>query len=249
VVIFGFYNAQNIRLKFITVKIKNLPPAWQGKTAVQISDVHAGIINNEKFLKNLFDKLSQVRKDIVFITGDYFDSRDGSFEGLAAPLKELKADKGIYFVTGNHEKYINEEQALSALKNAGVKILKDEIVNIDGLNIAGIDFPGDMQTSTSATKMLEQIKPDEPTILLYHEPKLIDLAKKSGVDLQLAGHTHAGQIWPLGFFTELIYDQYYTGLHQDGDYTLYTTPGVGTWGPPIRTGNAPEIVIITLEQK
>lgn len=246
---FGAWNAQNPQLKFITVKIENLPPDWQGKTAIQLSDVHAGIIHDKKFLNRLQKKLDPIRKDIIFITGDYFDSEDGDFRVYVEPLKNIQAEKGIYFVAGNHERYIGEDRVFAAMKEAGVNVLKDEIVNIDGLNIIGVDFPGEMQTNRDLSWLFEMVKPEEANILLYHEPRLIEQAKKYGVDLQLAGHTHKGQIWPFGYITRLIYGQYHVGLHQEGSYTIHTSTGTGSWGPPIRTGNVPEIVVITLENK
>lgn len=247
-VIYGYWNGRNPRLKYVTVQINNLPTSWQGKTAAHISDVHAGVINNRQFVDKMVMRLNSVKPDIVFITGDYFDSRDGDFAEYTTLLRNIRADKGIYFVAGNHERYVGEDKTFAAMAEVGVKALRDEEVVIDGLNIIGIDYPGDMQ-SKQAEKVLDKMNSQLPSILLYHEPKLIAAAKAKGIDLQLAGHTHAGQIWPFQIFTRLIYGRYQAGLYQEGDYTIYTSSGVGTWGPPIRTGNRPEIVVITFEKK
>lgn len=246
--IFGYLNAQQPRLKFLTVKINNLPADWQGKTVVQISDVHAGVIINEKFLNKLMTKLSQIRKDAVFITGDYFDGEHDDVGKLAEPLSRLKAEKGVYFITGNHETYVGLDKVLPALADNGVKILRDEKITIDGLSILGVDYPTMMEKKDFAA-VFKKIIPGEPTILLYHEPrpKLVAQAKAAGANLMLSGHLHAGQVFPVSLIDQIFYGKYYYGLYQDGNFSLYTTSGVGTWGPPIRTGNIPEIVVITLE--
>jgi uncharacterized protein len=245
--IYGIWNAQHPQLKNITVKIKNLPLQWQNKKIVFISDVHLGAINKTPFIKKIVAQINTVDPELVLIGGDYFDGSLSEYNSLTDPLKNIESKYGTYFVNGNHESYIGEQGADQALQSAGVKILKDAIADVDGLNIVGADFTNDFGNKQSIADLLKKVNPDAVNIFMYHEPRYTDLAKASGVDLQLAGHTHYGQQFPFQFFTWLIYKKYYNGLHTEGDYTSYTSNGVGTWGPPIRIGNTPEVVAITLE--
>ncbi|MCX6796003.1 MAG: metallophosphoesterase, partial [Candidatus Falkowbacteria bacterium] len=118
--------------------------------------------------------------------------------------------------------------------------------NVAGLNIIGADFIRDFGNKQSIEELLKKVRADEANIFLYHEPLYIEMVKNSGVSLQLAGHTHDGQQFPFQFFTWLIYKKYYNGLHVEDNYTSYTSNGAGTWGPPLRIGNTPEVVAITL---
>jgi uncharacterized protein len=244
--IYGIWNAQHPQLKNIVVKIKNLPLQWQDKKVVFISDVHLGAVNKTPFIKKIVAQINAVDPELVLIGGDYFDGSLSEYNSLTDPLKNIKSKFGIYFVNGNHESYIGEKGADQALQSAGVKILNDKIANIDGLNIVGADFTNDLSNKQNVEELLKKVNTDEVNIFIYHEPRYIDLAKASGIDLQLAGHTHYGQQFPFQFFTWLIYKKYHNGFHTGGDYTSYTSNGVGTWGPPMRIGNTPEVVAITL---
>jgi hypothetical protein len=176
----------------------------------------------------------------------------------------------VYFITGNHESYIGHDRALAVLRNSGVTILENEVIDIEGLQVIGISYPGlnGADQIIGLEKLGGATADKKPRILLFHTPTDIrpqegdgldrhfatywvpdttfTLAKKLGVDLQLSGHTHAGQVFPFGYLTKLIYKGFDYGLHHRGSFSVYTTSGVGTWGPPMRTGNSPEIVQITL---
>lgn len=246
---YGVWNAYHPKIKNITVKINNLPEAWRGKTAVQLSDVHLGLIWKENFLADVVQKVNAQKPDIVFITGDLFDGMDGVLNNLVTPLKDIKASDGTYFVTGNHETYLGISKAFEALADTPVKILNDEMVNIDDMQIVGVSFPerGTKKNIEETIKNITGFDPKNPSILLYHNPRQVAEAKASGVNLQLAGHTHKGQLFPIKFIDLLIYGKYYYGLHQDGNFSIYTSAGVGTWGPTIRTAATPEIVVIHFE--
>ncbi len=246
---YGVWNAYHLRTREITVHIRNLPAAWQGKTVVQISDVHLGYIRGEEFLREIVARANARQPAAVFITGDLFDGSDGRLEELVAPLGRLQAPQGIYFVTGNHEVYLGVERAAAALRKTPVRILSDERVEVEGLQIVGVSYPrrGFSKDLASVLGHLPGFNRDAPSILLYHNPSQVEAARAAGVGLQLAGHTHQGQIFPMHFITWLIYRKYYRGLHVEGDYTIYTSSGAGTWGPALRTGNHPEIVAIRLE--
>jgi len=246
---YGSWNAFNPRVKNIEVTIKNLPAEWQGKTVVQLSDVHLGHIYQAPYLQKLVRQINALQPEAVFITGDFFDGMDGQLDSLTQPLNELQAEKGIYFVTGNHETYLGVDKAFAVLKNTKVKILQNEVADVSGLKIIGINYPSQGEANNEV-KILESLKDQffgSPNILLFHSPVNIEQVKNAGVDFQLAGHTHKGQLFPFGFITSLVYKGYDYGLHQNGDFSIYTTTGAGTWGPPMRTGNIPEIVQIRLK--
>ncbi len=248
--IWGIYNAYNPVVTEIKVKIDNLPTYWQGKKVVQISDIHLGHIFDKKYLKQIVDQVNSLEPEAVFITGDLFDGMDGRLDTHVEPIDNINASSGSYFVTGNHEIYYGIERATEILSKTKVKILSDEAVEVEGLRIVGLSY-ADRFASRDLTKIiLNKIgnEPQMPTILLYHSPDQIDEIKSLGiVDLHLVGHTHAGQLFPFNYITKMIYMGYDYGLHQDGKYSLYTTSGVGSWGPTMRTGNKAEIVLITFE--
>jgi len=246
---YGVWNAYHPRLVHCTVRIKNLPPAWQGKTLVQISDVHLGRVLGADFLSRVVAQVNAQNPAMVLITGDLFDGADGKLEALVAPLNHLVAPQGIYFVTGNHETYLGVERSYAALRGTPVTILDNEMVAIDGLQVVGISYPERGHASSFAEKMAKVtgFDPGVPSILLYHSPTQVEAAKAAGINLQLSGHVHQGQLFPLQFVTRLMFGKYYYGYHSEGDYTLYTSSGTGLWGPTMRTGNHPEIVVIRLE--
>jgi len=247
---YGVFNAYNTQVKHITVKIKNLPPQWQGKTAVQLSDIHIGHVFDKYFLEKLVDMTNALHPDIVFITGDLFDGMDGALDSQVEPVNDIKAPLGTYFITGNHETYFGVDRVYDILKKTKVKILDDRMVDLNGLQIVGLSYP-ERGATKNVSEAIRQTGFDrnKPSILLYHNPTHIEEIKSLGINLQLSGHTHKGQIFPFGLITSLIYRGYDYGLHEEGDYTEYTTNGAGAWGPTMRTGNTPEIVEITLESK
>lgn len=243
---YGIWSAYNPRIKNITVDMENLPEKWKGKKVVQLSDVHLGHVYGKDFLAMVVDEVNAQDPDAVFITGDLFDGMDGQLDSLVSPLNDIKAPEGTYFVTGNHETYLGVAGSLAVLQKTSVKVLDDQAVDIDGMQILGISYPerGEKFNLLEAIKKVKEFDPSRPSILLYHNPAEAMQAKEAGVDLQLAGHTHKGQLFPLQLITRLVYGKYYYGLFQEGDFSIYTSNGVGTWGPTMRTSGRPEIVVI-----
>lgn len=245
----GVWNALHPKIKNVTVAIPNLPSSWKGKKIVQLSDVHLGMIHGQNFMDQVVSQVNSVKPQMVVITGDLFDGMDGQLDSLVAPLDRINAPQGVFFVTGNHETYLGLDEVFATLQNTSVKHLQDEVIDISGLKLIGIDYPSRGEQK-KVTDVLEKLKPDylnQPNILLYHSPTDIDQIKNQGINLELCGHTHRGQLFPFRYVTSLIYHGYDYGLFPMDNYTLYTTNGVGTWGPLMRTGNTPEIVVITLQ--
>lgn len=268
---YGVWNAFHPEIKNIEIEIKDLPEEWKGKTIVQLSDVHLGFINRAGFFRYVAEKANSAHPDIVVITGDLFDGMADGLEAFIEPLNSLEAKRGIFFVTGNHENYLGVERARSILSRTKIRVLDNEAVQMDGLQIIGVSYPKSGE-QRDIRKIIQNrnFKQEMPGILLYHTPTNIDLkavniseqqkrtyfspdedftaAKEFGTKLQLSGHTHKGQIFPFGYLTKRIYHGLDYGLNRFGDFALYTTCGTGTWGPPMRTGNTPEIVAIRLNR-
>ena len=245
--LYGIWNAYALRVTRITVRVPNLPDSWQGRRAVQLSDIHLGPILRKKFLASLIKMTQRENPDIIFITGDVFDGGGADVHDLTLPLNDLRPPLGMYGITGNHELFLGLQKSLDALSHTRVRMLNDEMVEVDGVQIAGVQYR--MRSDAAIAKsVLQQSDPSKPLIGLYHEPVLRDIFKEAGVNLQLSGHTHKGQLWPFGWITRLVYKKYDYGLHTDGSYSIFTSTGVGSWGPPMRTGNRPEIVVITFQK-
>jgi uncharacterized protein len=241
---YGLYHAGQLKTKFLSIPIKNVPKEWQGKKLAQVSDVHLGLMNGEVLSRRIAAIINEQKVDFVFITGDLFDGIGDDLAQSIKPFDRIKAP--IYYITGNHETYLGIDKALSAIEKTKIRILRDEIVDLGGVQLIGIDYP-QRGWKKDIKSVLEKIDPKKPSILLYHEPAQIETAQRFNVSLQLSGHTHNGQIWPMKIFTSLVYKGFDYGLHQMGDYAIYTTSGAGTWAPPMRIGSTSEIAIITIQ--
>jgi len=247
--LWGAWNAKHPQINNITVNIPGLPDAWKGKKIVQISDVHIGLVNRSGFARRVVDLVNNENPDTVFITGDLYDHIDKDLTTTINLVNSLEAKEEIFYITGNHETYVGLERVYSDLSSSKAKILADEVVDINGLKIIGVSYPqrGEEKNIVETIKNLQGEFLGRPNILLYHSPVNIPEIKNLGVNLMLSGHTHAGQVWPLQYIHQSIYGKYYRGLHIMDNFTLYVTSGTGSWGPAIRTGSRPEIVVITLE--
>jgi predicted MPP superfamily phosphohydrolase len=197
---------------------------------------------------NMIEKLNP---DIIFLAGDVIDEDTDPFikQNMAAALLRLRAKYGIYGVLGNHE-YIGgmTDKAAAVLESTGIKVLRDSYVKIgENIVIAGRDDMSHSYLSQKQRKtlnsMLEGVDKSLPIILLNHQPRELEESRSAGVDLQLSGHTHSGQLFPIHLITEKIYEDDWGHLSK-GSLQLIVSSGFGTWGPPIRTGNRPEIVDI-----
>jgi predicted MPP superfamily phosphohydrolase len=253
----------------VEVRLEKLPDRWRNRTIVQLSDVHLGHFHTPAAMERLAGQLNSMAPDLVVITGDLFDGMSDGRPEFVEPLKKLSARFGILFVTGNHEGYAGLRSSLEVVEQAGIRVLFNEVVEVDGLRWMGIAYPGirDKSEIRGLEHGLDPSNPQRPLILLFHTPTDIrqdstqdrrtttywrpdtsfSLSRELGVSLQLSGHTHKGQIFPFGYLTGWIYNGLDHGLHRERGFSLYTSSGVGTWGPPMRTGTAPEIVVITLK--
>ena len=241
-------NAAWTRIVRVTVKLPNLPASWRGRTAAVVSDLHLGHVRNSGFLRRIIRKLSQLRPDVLFLPGDMFDGTPSNFNRLAEPWSQFSAPLGAYFVTGNHEQFFSPSRYLDAVRQSGIRVLENEKIILDGLQIVGI-HDHDSVNEERFRSILRQADLDRnvASILLVHNPHRLPAAAEAGISLQLSGHTHRGQFFPFTRIVSRIYGKYAYGLQRFGDLAVYTSCGVGTWGPPMRLGSNPEIVLIQFE--
>ena len=246
--LYGVVNSQRIRVRQITVKLPNLPEHWRGRLAAFVSDLHLGHVRGYRFAKRLVALLSGLGPDIVFVGGDMYDGTKVDAQRLAEPLRDIQSPLGTYFVAGNHEEFTDRTKYLEAVKSSGVRVLNNEKVVVDGLQIVGVHHH-EMVSQQQFRAILEnaELDPKCASILLAHCPHHLHIAAEEKIGLQLSGHTHAGQFFPFTWITKRIYGPFVYGLKSLGNLLVYTSCGVGTWGPPMRVGTSPEVVLIGFE--
>jgi uncharacterized protein len=244
----GVLNAGWTRIRRITVRLENLPEAWRGRTAALVSDLHLGHVRNGGFLRRIVAKVMRENPDAVFLAGDLYDGTAIDAAKAAEPLRELRAPQGTYFVAGNHEQFGDDSRYLQAVSNAGVRVLHNEKIEADQLQIVGVPYNHASQDEHFQS-VLRQIGVDRnrASILLTHAPDRPHIAEREGISLQVSGHTHVGQFFPWTWMARRIYRQFVYGLSRIGKMLVYTSSGAGTWGPPLRLGSSPEIVLLQFE--
>ncbi len=244
--LYGVFNAGWTRITRIRVQLENLPETWRGRKAALLSDVHLGHVRNGNFLRRIIRKILREEPDAVFIAGDLYDGTAIDAARAAEPLKNLKAPHGVYFVAGNHEQFGDDSRYLNAVAAAGVRVLRNEKVELDGLQIVGVPY---RSANGSLASVLRGVRLDQEraSILLIHAPDHPEVAEEAGFSLQLSGHTHLGQFIPWNWMARRIYRQFVYGLSRIGKMQVFTSSGAGTWGPPLRLGSNPEIVMLEFE--
>jgi predicted MPP superfamily phosphohydrolase len=246
--LYGVFNAGWTRITRTTVRLANLPEAWRGRRAALISDVHLGHVRNGSFLRRLVAMTLREEPDAIFVAGDLYDGTAIDAGRAAEPLNQLVAPQGVYFVAGNHEQFGDDSKYLNAIAAAGVRVLSNEKVEVDGLQIIGVPYRNATQNG-QLESVLQAIglDRDRASILLTHAPDHPEIAEAAGVSLRLSGHTHLGQFLPWSWMARRIYRQFVYGLSRIGKMQVFTSSGAGTWGPPLRLGSNPEIVMLQFE--
>jgi predicted MPP superfamily phosphohydrolase len=245
--IYGIINARVTRVTKITVTLPNLPSFWKGKTAIMVSDLHLGHVLQERFAKKIVRMINKESPEVVFLPGDFFDSVYTNFQSLANEFKAINAPSGSYFCSGNHELYVNYAECEQALKNAGVKILENQLVEVNGLQIAGAAYKHDVMPDLAENLRKMNLNHSKPSILLKHVPLQIQEVSEAGFNLVLGGHSHHGQIWPGRLITKPFFKGYDYGFKMFKNLQVYTSSGAGTWGPPMRVFTKAEIVKIIFQ--
>ena len=225
----GVLNAGWTRIRRIPVRLENLPETWRGRTAALISDLHLGHVRNGSFLRRIVAKVMRENPDAVFLAGDLYDGTAIDAAKAAEPLRDLHAPQGTYFVAGNHEQFGDDSRYLQAVSNAGVRVLHNEKVDADQLQIVGVPY-NHASRDEHFQEVLRQIGVDRnrASILLTHAPDRPHIAEREGISLQVSGHTHVGQFYPWTWMARRIYHQFVYGLSRIGKMLVYTSSGAGT---------------------
>ena len=246
--IYGAINARFLRLRKLSVKLDRLPASWRGRRALVFSDVHLGHINRERFAGRVAKIARTLNPDVIFVPGDLFDGVNVDPAQIAAPLLELKPPLGVYFADGNHEEFGDAARYLDGLRRGGWQVLDNQCVEVDGLRIVGASYPA--STHPMALRQFLQglhLGEGAASILLQHVPNRLPIVEQAGVSLMLCGHTHSGQVFPFTWITRRAFGKFTYGLQEFGTLKVLTSSGIGTWGPPMRVGTAPEAVLLTFE--
>jgi predicted MPP superfamily phosphohydrolase len=239
ITIFAVANARRLTVKKLTIPV-NL---GRELSIVQISDLHIGTLRREKYLNKIVEKINFLNPDIVVLTGDLFDGGSKMHYSEILPLNKIRAP--VYFVFGNHDTYEGIDKVTEMLGRTKVKILRNELVVKNGLQIIGIDY-SESKTFLKEKLAALNIDKEKPSLLLFHIPVSVNLLEEQGINLHLAGHTHAGQVFPFNFLDKLVYP-YASGLHNKENSYEYVSPGTGTWGPYMRLGSKNEITFVKLK--
>jgi predicted MPP superfamily phosphohydrolase len=253
IIFIGYLNTRKISVKSLSLEIPKKQSALAELNAVVLSDIHLSTINGEKLLSQIVDKVNELKPDVVFIPGDIVDDRAETLksEGIGVSLSKIKSKYGVFASTGNHE-FINGIKGTSKfIVENGITLIRDSSLLVaDSFILTGREDASKNSFTVQQRKSLEEImsKADRnyPVILLDHTPFNLEEAEANGVDLQLSGHTHHGQMFPLNFITKLIYEVSW-GYKKKSSTYYYVSCGVGTWGPPVRLGSESEIVNLKIK--
>ncbi len=251
-IILGYVNARNPRIKTLNIDIPKNSHPTKSLNVVVASDIHLGTIVCKARLEHIVEKINALNPDLVLLPGDVVDEDLGPVikQNLGETLRKIRSKFGVISITGNHEYIGGVEEAYQYLIAHDIMVLRDSVIKINNsLYVVGREDLSVKQFTGKRRKPLDEIMAGVdktlPVILMDHQPFRLEDAVQNGVDLQLSGHTHHGQIWPFNFITKKVYEVSW-GYKKKGDTHIYVSCGVGTWGPPVRIGNTPEIVNIRL---
>jgi predicted MPP superfamily phosphohydrolase len=254
-VLTGYLNARNPKITQLNLKIDKVVQGKKSLHMVFASDIHLGTVIRKERLQNIVKQINQLKPDIIVFGGDVVDEDIAPVirQNLGEELLQLKAPLGVYTVTGNHEYIGGVEPAVRYLSEHGLQFLRDTAILIDGsFYLAGREDRDKARFTGKPRKeihdILSGVDQNLPIIMIDHQPFHLDKVVAEGVDFQLSGHTHHGQLWPFGYVTSKIYELSH-GYKKKENTHFYVSNGLGTWGPPVRTGNRPEIVDIFIEFK
>ncbi|MGW0859576.1 metallophosphoesterase [Streptomyces sp. NPDC002690] len=238
------------RTKRITVPLAKLPRSADGFRIAVVSDIHLGPILGHAHTRRVVDSINATRPDLIAVVGDLVDGSVADLGHAAEPLADLEARHGSFFVTGNHEYFSGAAEWVDHVRELGLHPLENARVEIDGFDLAGVnDVAGESEgQGPDFDRALGDRDPARAAVLMAHQPVVIDDAVAHGVDLQLSGHTHGGQLWPGNLVAELA-NPTVAGLERYGDTQLYVSRGAGAWGPPVRVGAPSDITVVELASR
>ncbi|MEV6341581.1 metallophosphoesterase [Nocardia vinacea] len=238
------------RVKQLTVPLANLPRAAHGFRIAVVSDIHLGPILGRGFAERVVETINGTQPDLIAVVGDLVDGSVEHLRSAVEPLARLHARYGAYFVTGNHEYFSGAEQWIEHVQELGLRLLANSHTELPYFDLAGVnDIQGERTgQGPDFAAALGDRDLARTAVLLAHQPVQIHDAVEFGVDLQLSGHTHGGQLWPGNYLAGLA-NPTVAGLERYGDTQLYVTRGAGAWGPPVRVGAPSDITVVELASK
>ncbi len=252
-ILMGHLNAINPKIREISLSIAKPVNDGERMRLVMVSDIHLGALIGERREEKLVRMINDRHPDLVVLCGDIVDGDIGEVlrKNLGRHIQEIKAPMGVYAIPGNHEYIGGIAKTLPYLQSINIKVLRDQAVTLsNGVQLVGRDDIDGKRMANLSRKDLSQLLMDidksKPVIVLNHQPVNLDEAVKEKVDLHLSGHTHNGQLWPLNYITKAVYKLSW-GYLKIEDSNFYVSSGFGTWGPPVRTANTPEIVVFNLK--
>ncbi len=255
VILLGYINASNPLIRNISIDVPKKPDSLKQLNIVAVSDIHLGTIISNGKLERIVNKINSLEPDIILLAGDVIDENVDVVirRNMGESLKKLQSKYGTFAITGNHEYIGGAEKAVNYLSSHNITMLRDTALFIDSsFYIVGREDKEKSRYSGIKRKTLKEIlngvNISYPIISMDHQPFNLNESKENGIDLQLSGHTHHGQMFPFDLITKSIYEVSW-GFMKDGNTNYYITSGIGTWGPPVRIGNRPEIVNIRLRFK
>jgi uncharacterized protein len=237
----------------LPVRLRKLDPVFNGFRIAVVSDIHLGPLSGRAHTERIVRMINETAPDLVAIVGDLVDRTVEELGPAAEPLRNLESREGTFFVTGNHEYFVEDPLSwLRQLERLGVQPLRNENTAIRrgaaAFDLAGVnDIAGESWSDApDFDRALSGLDPSRPTVLLAHQPVQVEEAAARGVDLQLSGHTHGGQMWPFHYVVRAVQPSL-AGLSTVGNTQLYVTRGAGFWGPPVRVGAPPDITVLFLQ--
>lgn len=229
-------------LKRLDIPLSKLPRSMDGYRIALVADIHLGSLTRAGHARRIVDAINSMNPDLIAVVGDLADGSVQSLHAQALPLRDLSSKDGAFFVTGNHEYFSGVDEWVDEVVELGMRPLRNERLEIRGLDLAGVD---DVTGDPDYGRALGGRDLAKPVILLAHQPVSVREAARFGVDLQLSGHTHGGQIFP---FHLVVRSQHpvVSGLGEVDGTKVYVTNGAGFWGPPVRVGAPPDITLVQL---
>ena len=252
VIVAGHINALWINVKQIPLTIHKKVSGSPEVKILMASDIHLGALIGERREKRLLEIVREQKPDLVLLCGDLVDGEIAPVlrKNLGRHIQEIQTPLGVYAILGNHEYIGGIDKTLPYLKSINIKVLIDDTVTLsNGIQLIGRNDRSGNQASNglkALSELLSGTDPEKPIIVMNHQPFNLDEVAKSNVDLHLSGHTHNGQLWPFNYITKAIFELSW-GFMKKGNTNFYVSSGFGTWGPTVRTGNRPEVVVFNLK--
>lgn len=252
IVILGHINALWINVKEIPLTIHKKVSGSPEVKILMASDIHLGALIGERREKHLLDIIREQKPDLVLLCGDLVDGEIAPVlrKNLGRHIQEIKTPLGVYAISGNHEYIGGIDKTLPYLKSIHIRMLIDEVITLpNGIQLIGRNDHSagrGNQAPKPLAELLAGMDQSKPIIVMNHQPFNLSEASDANVDLHLSGHTHNGQLWPFNYLTGAIFELSW-GLMKKGNTNFYVSSGFGTWGPTVRVGNRPEVVVFKLK--